>query len=62
MSRSLRCWHCEEVIGVYEPMVVFSDGEAHKTSKAADPDIGEHGDECYHSSCYAQVYGQKRDL
>ncbi len=62
MGRTLRCQHCQLVIGVYEPMIVLTDGEARSTSRAAERDSGDPLDECYHRSCYAQAYGQDPDL
>ncbi len=49
----LRCGHCQEVIGVYEPMIVLSDGVPVRTSRAAAKDdeslVGEH----FHLRCFA---------
>jgi hypothetical protein len=28
MDKTLRCHQCEDVIGVYEPMIVLTDGQA----------------------------------
>ncbi len=57
MRRTPRCRHCEEVIGVYEPMVVLDEGRARRTSRAAERDGGELVGECYHHACYAQLQG-----
>jgi hypothetical protein len=62
MDRTLRCQHCRLVIGLYEPMIVLADGEARRTSRAAEHDRGELVGECYHHACYAQAYGQNPDL
>jgi hypothetical protein len=62
MDRTLRCQHCQLVIGVYEPMIVLTDGEACRTSRAAQHDSGNPVGECYHHACYAQAYGQNPDL
>jgi hypothetical protein len=35
------CAACGKVIGVYEPLVHVIDGVAHKTSRAADPQLGQ---------------------
>jgi len=58
MINTLRCRHCEDVIGVYEPMIVLSDGQARNTSRAAEPDERGLGGECYHHACYTQAHGQ----
>jgi hypothetical protein len=52
-SAPLRCRHCREVIGIYEPLLVLVEGQAHETSRAAKPDAGANGEECYHHGCYA---------
>ena len=62
MDRALRCQHCQEVIGVYERMIVLSNGEPRSTSRAAEHNSGDQVGECYHRSCYAQAYGQNPDL
>lgn len=59
MHSRLRCRHCNDVIGVYEPMIVLKDGQAHETSRAVEQDTGPIG-ECYHQECYAQVQGEER--
>ena len=48
----LICDHCHELIGVYEPIVVVSDGEARETSRAAEPAIASEPGKCYHRDCY----------
>jgi hypothetical protein len=53
----LRCEHCEDVIGAYEPMmIVLNNGQARVTSKAAEQ-AGASGfpGECYHAACYEQA-------
>jgi hypothetical protein len=53
---TLRCEHCEEVIGVYEPMIVLDGGRARATSKAAErDDTWMLGGECFHAACYEQA-------
>jgi hypothetical protein len=51
---ALRCQHCEGAIGVYEPMMVLTEGEACRTSRDAVRDAGP-ADECYHLACYTLV-------
>lgn len=58
MRRTPRCRHCEEVIGVYEPLVVLADGRVRRTSRAAERDVGELVGEFYHDACYAQTHGE----
>jgi len=54
----LRCHHCDDVIGVYEPMIVLIEGQARNTSRAAEQDNGGPMGECYHHACYRQALGQ----
>ena len=49
----LRCEHCGDVIGIYEPLIVLTDREARETSRAADPDLHTSHGEHYHRACYA---------
>jgi hypothetical protein len=58
MDRTLRCHHCEDVIGVYEPMIVLTDGQARSTSRAAEQGGRGLVGECYHHACYAEAHGQ----
>jgi hypothetical protein len=57
MNRTVRCRHCEDVIGVYEPMIVLCDGRARGTSRAAEPSVGDDAGECYHRACYVHADG-----
>jgi hypothetical protein len=42
------------VIGVYQPVIWLVDGRGRETSRAAEPDVGTHGD-LFHRCCYAQL-------
>lgn len=57
MSRKLRCNHCQEVIGVYEPLILVVRCEARETSRAAEPSLGSEDAEHYHAACYAERLG-----
>jgi hypothetical protein len=46
-----RCSACDDIIGVYEPLVHLGDGFATRTSRAAAPEICSSGD-CFHLECY----------
>lgn len=52
-----RCDHCDDVIGVYEPMVVVKSDEVRVTSRAAEPAIVGESAERYHRSCYLERGG-----
>jgi hypothetical protein len=62
VSKLLRCFHCEDVIGVYEPLIAVVGRWTCVTSKAAEPNIADQADECYHAVCYEQVLGETRTL
>jgi hypothetical protein len=53
----LRCRHCEDVIGAYEPMVLTTPNGPLQTSLASEP--GLYGSEapCFHRACYAEASG-----
>lgn len=50
----LKCDHCEDVIGTYEPLVIVVDGEARQTSRAAESELACMPGEHYHSACHEQ--------
>lgn len=51
------CDHCSGIIGVYEPVIVVTDGDARETSRAAEPRIAAEAHERYHRSCYLERVG-----
>jgi hypothetical protein len=55
---TLRCAGCGGVIGVYEPLVHVAGGIAHRTSRAADPDLAwSQTEACYHAACHEALGG-----
>jgi hypothetical protein len=55
-SLQVNCAWCGEVIGVYEPMVVVVDRQAHETSLAVEGESAElAGALRYHRACYENV-------
>lgn len=54
----IRCSHCEEPIGVYEPLITLAEGHPRETSRAAEPHVINHDAQCYHRSCFEQVQDQ----
>ncbi len=54
MNNEVRCDHCGEVIGVYEPLVVIVDGEALHTSRAAAADPLGDGPR-FHGICFTRA-------
>jgi hypothetical protein len=53
MEEPMRCTHCGDVIGVYEPLVALTEGRTLETSLAAGTIRGERNAGCYHRDCYA---------
>jgi hypothetical protein len=52
----VRCAHCDDVIGVYEPVVVVLDGgEVRETSRAAEPNLTTR--RAFHRECWAALRG-----
>jgi hypothetical protein len=62
MNRTVRCRHCEDVIGVYEPMIVLCDGRARDASRATEPNLGGDANEYYHRACYVRAHGEDPSL
>lgn len=46
-----RCPVCDDIIGVYEPLVHVGGGFPARTSRAAEPEICS-GGQCFHLACY----------
>ncbi|HTZ85884.1 MAG TPA: hypothetical protein VMB05_04375 [Solirubrobacteraceae bacterium] len=56
MQGELRCEHCRDVIGVYEPVVTMIDGEPLRTSRAVA--LGHlRGAPCFHEECFQRAEG-----
>jgi len=51
-ARELRCHHCRDLIGVYEPFVVVRDGLPVRTSTAAAGGAPPDSERCFHSECF----------
>ncbi|MGH2893695.1 MAG: hypothetical protein ACRDPM_10590 [Solirubrobacteraceae bacterium] len=51
----LRCRHCADVIGTYEPMVLETLHGPRHTSLAAEPELYGSDAPCFHRSCYAEA-------
>jgi len=52
VTEPLRCVHCGDVIGVYEPLIALAHGRARETSVAAEAVPADSQAECYHRACY----------
>jgi hypothetical protein len=48
-----RCCRCGDVIGVYEPMILLSEGRPRSTSRLAEQHLHGPLNECYHDACYS---------
>jgi hypothetical protein len=51
----LRCRHCNEVIGVYEPLVRVIAGHMRESSRALEPNVSALAGEHYHRACYERL-------
>ena len=49
---------CDDVIGVYEPLVNLSGGAAWRTSRAAEPAVSCSNGQCYHLDGYERLVGE----
>lgn len=58
VDQMFRCGRCGDVIGVYEPLVVCSEGGARTTSRAAEPQLRAADSRQYHRDCYAAELGE----
>ena len=54
-SETLRCEHCGDVIGVYEPLIVRSGDDVRETSRAAEPELPLPRAQHYHRECFAAL-------
>jgi hypothetical protein len=57
MSDPVRCDHCGDVIGVYEPLVTVRDGRRLETSLLNSPELGPAGGACWHRECFERRGG-----
>ena len=48
---AVSCDHCGHVLGVYEPLVMFHDGQARETSRAAEVRLPLSA-RYFHTDCY----------
>lgn len=53
----LRCRHCCEVIGAYEPMVVVLGEQPVHTSRTVAEAEQLTGEPCFHACCFAEQHG-----
>jgi peptide subunit release factor RF-3 len=51
----LRCTHCGDVIGVYEPLIVRVGDDVRETSRAADPEVPVPAAEHFHRDCFTAL-------
>jgi hypothetical protein len=53
-----RCAVCEDIIGVYEPLVHLGGDVATRSSRALEPEICSSG-HCFHLECYERLTGRQ---
>jgi len=58
MTEIMRCRHCGDVIGAYEPLVALRDGQPQVGSRLTleDRQWGEAA--CYHRRCFIERHGE----
>jgi hypothetical protein len=56
MSEMLRCAHCGDVIGVYEPLVALVDGQALETSRTVEGFSSATAQTCFHRACFYELH------
>lgn len=49
---ALRCDHCGDIIGVYEPVTVLAAGVPRETSVAAEPSLTTSPNRRFHRRCF----------
>jgi hypothetical protein len=59
MRKPLHCCVCDDVIGVYEPLIALVNGSARTTSRAAEPGLPGAAAPYYHEACYV-AYEDRR--
>ncbi len=52
-----RCARCDDVLGVYEPIMHVLGGNARLTSRAAEPGVASGEGQWYHAECYERLVG-----
>jgi hypothetical protein len=52
----LRCAGCDDVIGVYEPLVHVVGGVSRHTSLAAEPAVSFADGDGYHPACFERLW------
>ena len=53
-----RCPACDDVLGVYEPIMHVFGGYARLTSRAAEPGVPSSEGRCFHLDCYERLAGE----
>jgi len=59
MNQLLRCAHCGDVIGVYEPLIVVDGSGTRLTSRAAEPGLAGDAAEHYHGTCHGVLHARE---
>jgi hypothetical protein len=52
----IRCRHCGEVIGVYEPLVAVEGESSRESSLAREPSLASAPTAHYHRNCHQQLF------
>jgi hypothetical protein len=60
VSALLKCRHCGDVIGAYEPLVLITPESVRESSRAAEPNLSGESGERYHRACYEATLATTR--
>jgi len=53
VDERLRCRHCDDVIGAYEPMIVVTEHGYRESSRLREgAPLARIADDCYHAACF----------
>jgi hypothetical protein len=55
-----RCGYCNEIIGVYEPMIVLLPSGSRGTSRAAERDLTDVPETSFHKACFETARGLRK--
>jgi hypothetical protein len=59
-AHTLRCHHCGDVIGVYEPLIALVAGEPRRTVREAVLGGEVKAAECFHATCFTTTAGDSQ--
>lgn len=58
-SGQFRCQACGDLIGTYEPLILWSGGTVREISRASEPALSSNLGKQYHSACYGAEFDRR---